>query len=105
MDLVGLDFINIAHGINNTRVYRTKGEFFCYTATVDELLPFSTIKAVNMACHLYKMIKDSWGEVNLCLNYKKGSYSKKKMKKLKKLLGEEIDISEVELLKWVTLLM
>ena len=105
MELEGLDFINIAHGLSNTRVYRTKGEFFCYTATVEAIQPFSSVKAVNMACHLYEVIKDSWGDVDLCLNYRKGSYSKKKMKKLNALLAGETDPTDAGLLKWVMMLM
>ena len=105
MDLVGLDFINIAHGIENTRIYRNKGEFFCYTATIEALKPFSTTRAKNMARHLSEVLKDTWGEINLALNYRKGTYSKKKMKKLNKMLESDTEPTEDELLKWVMMLL
>lgn len=104
MDLDGIDFINIAHGLNNTRVYKVRNELFCYTATPDLIQPFTTTKAANMAQHLYEEIKNSWGDVDLCLNYRQGSYSKKKMKKLNKLLSNDTEPTKNELLKWIMML-
>ena len=105
MSLTNLDFINIAHGIDNTRVYRVKDEFYCYTSTIEEIIPFGCKKAINMAKHLNETLKNSWGEINLTLNYKQGSYNKKKMKRLNRLLGEGLtDVNEKELLKWLMFL-
>jgi hypothetical protein len=89
MSLLNLDFINICHGINNTRIYRKNKEFFAYTVTVDEIIPFGTKSVKNMSNHILKMVENSWSDVNLSLNYKQGTYNKRKIKKLNKLLKEK----------------
>ena len=112
MSLVNLDFINIAHGIDNTRIYKKDKELFCYTVNLESIIPFSTLKAANMASHINQILLESWGDINLMLNYKRGTYNKKKMKKLRTMLeyekclseDEKDTVSEKELLKWIMFL-
>jgi hypothetical protein len=105
MSLSNLDFINIAHSIDNTRIYRMEGKFFCYTATITEIIPFSCLTVVEMAEHIMKMIESSWGDISLYLAYKQNSYNKRKMKKLNNLLKEgDVDISVESIKKWIVFL-
>jgi hypothetical protein len=103
MSLTGCDFINIAHGVDNTRIYRKHQELFSYTATITDIIPFATMKAHEMVNHLDKMMINSWGEINLTFNYRQGTINKKKKHKLDVLLGiKEID-SKI-LLRWIMML-
>lgn len=104
--LTNLDFINIAHGIDNTRIYKAEGVFFCYTATVSEIIPFSCLTVKDMTEHIIKILDLSWGDVNLSLNYQKGTYNKKKIQKLNNLLklGDvEVNIKTIQ--KWILFLL
>ena len=99
-----LNFINLVHGINNTRVYKIEKEFFSYTATQSEILAYSTRTISEMAEYLLKKVSDENCQVNLMFGYAKGSLSKNKKKKLNDLLKEE----NVELkifIRWITLLL
>jgi hypothetical protein len=101
--LTNLDFINIAHGIQNTRIYKIKKEFFAYTATATEIIPFISTDVQSVANHIMEILEDSWGHINLSLNYKQGTYNKRKMKKLNALLGE-CDVDVITIKKWVIFL-
>jgi hypothetical protein len=104
--LTNLDFINFAHGIDNTRVYKTEGKFFCYTATVSKIIPFSCLTVKGMSEHIISMLNLSWGNVNIALNYKQGTYSKKKMQKLNNLLRlGDVDVSVETIQKWIVFLL
>lgn len=101
--LTGCDFINITHGVSNTRIYRKDQELFCYTATITNIIPFATKKAHELVNHVIKMTDDAWGEVNLTLNYRQGTFNKKKKDKLNTLLKIK-EIDNKILLRWVMLL-
>ena len=83
-----LNYINLVHGIDNTRVYRldakatqdsSHNEFFCYTATRSEITPFYTVTAKKMAEHLIKVVENEPCQVELMFGYKRGSLSKNAM--------------------------
>jgi hypothetical protein len=97
------NYINLVHGFSNTRVYKIEHEYFCYTANRTAILPYATKSIRNMANYLFDKLDDEKIQVELMFGYEKGSLSKIKQKKLKKLLkSSDVDIDT--LIKWVTML-
>jgi hypothetical protein len=104
MSLDNLDFINIAHGISNSRVYRIDREFFMYTATRTGIIPFVSITIDDMVSHILEILEQSWGQIDLMLNYKK--YNKRKMKKLNNLLLHgDVELNKANIKNWITFLL
>lgn len=101
-----LNYINLVHGINNTRLYKIEKEFFSYTATRKEILVFTALTVNEMGKHLVEKISDEPIQVELMFGYAKGSLSKNKAKKLKQLLNQgKTDCDLESMLKWVSLLL
>ena len=99
-----LNYINLTHNINNTRIYKMDKEFFAYTATQKNILAYSTLFVNEMAQHILEKIQDENCEVNLMFGHKKGSLSKNKQKKLKNLLKED-EVNIQTLKRWVSMLL
>ena len=100
-------YINIAHGWENTRVFRNTGtgEFFCCTATRTELKNFLDKGARKTAEHIMAMVEGAEGEANLTLGYP-ATWSRRKRDKVRKLLRRGITDFDVEhLLPWLCLLL
>ena len=105
LDVENLAFINLCHGIDNTRLYRMDKVLYCYTVDRYAIKPFETKCAREMAQHLFNVLECCIGEVNLNFGYPKGMLGKKQKKKLKHLLNDDNqDITENRLVQWVMLL-
>ncbi len=103
--LVNLDFINIAHGISNTRIYRIEKQFFSYTSTISEIIPYISTTVQDMVNHITKILESSWGQINLSLNYKQNTYNKRKMAKLNNLLkGGDVELNSNNIKTWINFL-
>ena len=101
-------FINIAHGFNNTRIYKADGELFSYTATIESIIPFSTKSIYDMTEHIMKQIKGLESDVNLLFCYPRGYVKPRsnKKKKLNKLLDlGRCDITFNLMSRWITMLL
>ena len=99
-----LNYINLVHGISNTRIYKMDNELFSYTASRFSIVPFSTTSIHDMAEYLLKSVSDENIQVELMFGYKKGSISKKTKTKMNSLMG----IQEINLqlfIKYITLLL
>ena len=99
------NFLNLVHNIDNTRVYKIDDEFFCFTATLTEIIPFSSKKVSTMANHLLYKVSDENCQVELFFGYAEGSLSKNRKKKLNHLLKNgKTDVDFKNISKWVSLL-
>jgi hypothetical protein len=99
-----LNYINLVHGISNTRVYKIDNELFSYTASRFSIVPFSTTSIHDMAEYLLKAVSNENIQVELLFAFKKGSISKKTKTKMNSLMG----IQEINLqlfIKYITLLL
>jgi len=110
MKLTDRNFVNLTHNICNTRVYNIHGALFSYTATRDSLVPYESNSIYDTCKHIMEQIQEGdSGPVNLMFGYVKGSLSKNKQKKLKKMLSEQkngdVDVNMTTLSKWITLLL
>lgn len=100
-----LNYINLVHNINNTRVYRIGKEFFSNTSTQKEIVCFSSLTVLEMSKYLLEKVSDENCQVELMFGYARGSLSKKKFKKLKQLLNQgQSDVNLESIVKWVSLL-
>jgi hypothetical protein len=100
------NFVNLVHGISNTRVYKIKREIFCYTATQKEIQAYSTTSVQEMAIYLLEKTNDENCSLDLMFGYCLGSLSKMKMKKLNLLLKQgATDVNVETISRWVSLLL
>jgi len=100
-----LNYINLVHNINNTRVYKIGKEFFSNTATQKEIVCFTSLTVIEMSKHLLEKVSNENCQVELMFGYAKGSLSKNKFKKLKQLLKQgQSDVDLESIVKWVSLL-
>ena len=105
MELHNANFINISHTVNNTRIYKYKSMLYCYTATRNEIIPFSTKSIYDMAEHIVKQISGTPSQANLMFGYAIGSLTKNKQKQLNMLLSEtDQDVNQKQIIRWVMML-
>ena len=105
MTLKNKSYLNLVYDCSNIRIYRIDGYLYCYTATVEEIIPFYSKSIYDMTTHVFNSIKDCNGIANLHFGYEKGSLSKAKAKKLALLLKEGSQDCDFSLLsRWITLL-
>jgi hypothetical protein len=105
MTMTDSAYINIAHGIDNTRIYREAGVFFSYTATRDAIMPFSDKRAQRMAQHIMVMVEGNKGEANLTLGYP-DTWSRRKKSRVNSLIMTGItDFDVKHLMPWLCLLL
>lgn len=98
-------YVNIVFDTSNIRIYKVEGHLYCYTATVEDIIPFYTKSIFDMVTHIFNLVKDCEGIANLHFGYAKGSLSKPKTKKLKALLDAGSQDCDFNLLsRWITLL-
>ena len=99
-------YINIAHGCDNTRIYRQEpeGEFFSYTATRESIIPKACRSASEMAQHVVQMTAGTQCEANLTFAYPT-TLSRKKKSKLSALMQRGITDFDVDhVVPWLMLL-
>lgn len=99
------NYVNLVHGINNTRVYKIEKEFFTYTVTTEQILTFSSKKINEIVDVIMDRISDENAEINLMFAYKAGSLSRNKKKNLKILLAQGlVDVDRKNISSWISLL-
>ena len=106
MTLSDQPYINIAHGCDNTRIYRQEpeGEFFSYTATRENIIPKACRSAREMAEHVVQMAAGTQCEANLTFAYPT-TLSRKKKSKLSALMQRGITDFDVDhVVPWLMLL-
>jgi hypothetical protein len=99
------NYVNLVHGICNTRIYKIENEFYTYTVSREQITPFTSTKINEIVNVVLKKLEDEPIQVELMFGYKAGSLSRNKKRKLKLLLSNglvDVDFKNISL--WVSLL-
>jgi hypothetical protein len=106
-DFERMAFINLAHHVDNSRIFyiKDKNVFYMTHVTLQEIRPHEA-NLLKMSVHIFSIIKDCPSNVNLTFGYPKDTLSKRQKKRLESLLNDEDqDITIHRISQWLTLLL
>ena len=95
-----MDYINLMHGLNNTKIYKHQNEFCAFTSSSNEILTFETKSIEEMAKYLFKKIQEP-SKIRMMFD---GEFISNKKKQLLMGLIKEKYITLEIFTRWINLL-